>query len=255
MKKIGKHIAGAVLSFAIVAGTPQQANCGATILGIGGFDDAAFNSVMVGLLSSIEALNEIANSNTAKTLMHTAELADRMKAVVKKIDKLASKYQKGKIMLEMTAMCANIYTEFKELIRHIYDNEELLKIEEIEFFVHLLDYMVFDAVAEKIDKNGSLDVTKEAKSVAGGALEELIDVFKWMMEEQDENISATALNDRVRETYNKLARVSRDLQLMRRYTYGYLVAKRYRAGAYDNREYIRYVYYSKYRGMAVDKYK
>jgi DNA-binding protein YbaB len=226
----------------------KKANSGATILGIGGFSDDAFNAAIVSILSSIEALNGIANSNTAKTLGHTAELAEKLQQTVKKIDRMYTMYSKTKQVIEMGRMTVSIFADFMELVKHIYDNEELLALEEIEMLCHLLDYVVFDAVAEN-----KSSVTREADAVGGGALKTLTNMFDWIKEERDDAVSFTELDRKVAETYAKLLRISRDLRLMRRYTYGYMVAKRYRSGAYDNREYVHYVYYSKYRGIMMQE--
>jgi hypothetical protein len=247
MKKVRKHIGRALLVAAFIIAGTKEASSGATILGIGGFDDAAFNSVMVGILSSIESLNGIANSNTMKMLGHTQELAEKLQKTVKKIDRMYTTYSKMRKVIEMGYMSVTIFRDFLELVRHIYDNEELLTIEEIEMLCHLLDYVVFDAVAEKAGTGASFK--QEASAVGGGALDKLTGMFDWIKEERDDAVSFTELDRMVSETYTKLTNISRSLNLMRRYTYGYMVAKRYRSGAYDNREYIQYVYYSKYRGM------
>jgi hypothetical protein len=247
MARIKKHIAGALLAAAFFLGSTEKVQSGAQILGIGGFSDDAFNAAMVKILASIEALNGIANSNTAKMLGHTEELAKKLEKTVKKIDRMYTMYSKTNKVVEMGAMSISIFSDFIELVNHIYDNEELLTLEEIEMLCHLLDYVVFDAVAEKSGSGTSLK--REASAVGGGALDNLTSMFDWIKEERDDAVSFTELDLRVSETYTKLTGISRDLRLMRRYTYGYMVAKRYRRGAYDNREYIQYVYYSKYRGM------
>jgi hypothetical protein len=249
MKRVKKYTACALLTIALVFASIEKANSGAQILGIGGFSDDAFHAAMVKILASIEALNSIANSNTAQTLGHTKELADKLQQTVKKIDKMATRYKKMKTVLEMSAMTVNIFNDFLELVKHIYDNEELLAIEEIEMLCHLLDYLVFDAVAEKKAAGGEASLKHEASEVGGSALKNLTDMFDWIFEEKDETVNFSELDKKVAETYTKLTRVSRDLRIMRRYTYGYMVAKRYRRGAYDNREYVQYLYYSKYRTM------
>jgi hypothetical protein len=246
MRQIKKYTACALLAAALFFASTEKASSGAQILGIGGFSDDAFNTAIVGILSSIESLNQIANSNTAKTLGHTKELAEKLEKTIKKIDKMYTMYSKTKKVIEMGAMSVSIFNDFMELIKHIYDNEELLSIEEIELLCHLLDYAVFDAVA-----TNQSSVSREATAVGGSALKNLTDMFDWIKEERDDAVSFTELDLRVSETYAKLTRISRDLSLMRRYTYGYMVAKRYRRGAYDNREYVQHVYYSKYRSMAV----
>jgi hypothetical protein len=244
MARIKKHIAGALLAAAFFFGSTEKVQSGAQILGIGGFSDDAFNAAIVSILSAIESLNQIANSNTAQTLGHTKELADKLQKTVQKIDRMATMYKKTKTVIEMGTMSVMIFNDFLELVRHIYDNEELLAIEEIEMLCHLLDYVVFDAVASK-----QSSVAQEADDIGGGALKNLTNMFDWISEERDDAVSFTELDRKVSETYTTLTRISRDLALMRRYTYGYMVAKRYRKGAYDNWEYIQYVYYSKYRGM------
>jgi hypothetical protein len=248
MEKIKKHIVSVLLAGVFFLAGTKEASSGATILGIGGFDDAMFNTIMVEILASIESLNGIANSNTMKMLGHTEELAKKLEKTVRKIDRMATMYKKTTTVIEMGVMSYTIFTDFIELVEHIYDNEELLMVEEIEMLCHLLDYVVFDAVAEK--RSG---VKRESANVGGGALKGLTDLFDWISEERDDAISFTELDKKVSETYAKLTRISRDLNLMRRYTYGYMVAKRYRRGAYDNREYVQYVYYSKYRGMLPTK--
>jgi DNA-binding protein YbaB len=246
MVRIKKYMLNGLLAAAVFFASTEKASSGAQIFGIGGFSDDAFNTAIVGILSSIESLNQIANSNTAKTLGHTKELAEKLEKTVKKIDRMYAMYSKTKKVVEMGAMSVSIFSDFMELVKHIYDNEELLAIEEVEMLCHLLDYVVFDAVAAS-----QSSVSQEASAVGGGALKNLTDMFDWIKEERDDAVSFTELDRKVSETYLKLTRISRDLRLMRRYTYGYMVAKRYRRGAYDNREYVQYVYYSKYRGMAV----
>jgi hypothetical protein len=246
MVRIKKHMLNGLLAAALFFASTEKASSGTQIFGIGGFSDDAFNTAIVGILSSIESLNQIANSNTAKTLGHTKELAEKLEKTIKKIDKMYTMYSKTKKVIEMGAMSVGIFNDFMELIKHIYDNEELLSIEEIELLCHLLDYAVFDAVAANRSS-----VSREASAVGGSALKNLTDMFDWIKEERDDAVSFTELDLRVSETHAKLTRISRDLSLMRRYTYGYMVAKRYRRGAYDNREYVQHVYYSKYRGMAV----
>jgi hypothetical protein len=244
MGKLKKYTASALLAAAFFIGGTKEARSGAQIFGIGGFSDDAFNTAIVGILSAIEGLNQIANSNTAQTLGHTKELAEKLQKTVRKIDRMATRYRKMKAVIEMGVQSVTIFSDFLELVKHIYDNEELLVVEEIEMLCHLLDYVVFDAVAAQ----GS-SVQREAAAVGGGALKGLTDMFDWVAEEKDESVSVSELDRKVAETQAKLTRISRDLNLMRRYTYGYMVSKRYRRGAYDNREYVHYVYYSKYRGM------
>ena len=248
MVRTKKYMAIALLAAAFFLAGTKPATSGAQIFGIGGFSDDAFNAAMVKILASIEALNGIANSNTAKTMGHTAELAKKLESTVKKIDRMATMYRKTRTVIEMGAMSVTIFNDFLELVKHIYDNEELLALEEIEMLCHLLDYVVFDAVAEK-QSPSQADVKREAAGIGGGALKGLTDLFDWISEERDDAISFTELDKRVSETHSKLTHISRDLKLIRRYTYGYMVAKRYRRGAYDNREYVQYVYYSKYRSM------
>jgi DNA-binding protein YbaB len=244
MARIKQYIISTLLAAAFFFGSTEKVQSGAQILGIGGFSDDAFNAAMVKILASIEALNGIANSNTAKTMGHTAELAEKLQKTVKKIDKMATTYKKMKTVVEMGKLSVMIFNDFLELVRHIYDNEELLALEEIEMLCHLLDYVVFDAVASK-----QSSVTQEVDAVGGGALKNLTVLFDWISEERDDAVSFTELDRKVSEAHATLTHVSRDLALMRRYTYGYMVAKRYRRGAYDNREYVQYLYYSKYREM------
>lgn len=215
-------------------------------------------ATMLTLLASMESLSQIANSNTVKMLGNLEETTKKLEAIKKKVDKIGRLYQKSKIVIEMGAMTVSIYNEFVELVKHIYNNEQFLKIEEIEFFVDLLDFVIFDAVAEQKTAGTKMSsvLKKSSKDIAGGALQSLTDMLDWIVEEQDESGSSRKeLEESVAKTYQKLSRTSRDLRLMRHYAYSYLVAKRYRAGAFDNREYIRFVYYSKYRNMGVNKYK
>ncbi|MDR1226910.1 MAG: hypothetical protein LBK47_08455 [Prevotellaceae bacterium] len=244
MKRVKKYAACALLTIALFFMSIEKANSGGQVLGIGGFSDDAFNTVIVQTLAAIEALNGIANSNTFQMMGYTKEMAEKLQKTVKKIDRMYTMYSKTQKVIEMGVMSVAIFNDFVELVKHIYDNEELLALEEIELFCDLLDYVVFDAVVAN-----QSSVKREAKAIGGGAMKSLTDMFDWIKEERDDAVSFTELDRRVSETYVKLTRISRDLSLMRRYTYGYLVAKRYRRGAYDNREYVQYVYYSKYRGM------
>jgi hypothetical protein len=222
---------------------PSRRATSSIIPGVGESLDAS----MVGLLASIESLNVIANSNAVKVLSNTAEMADKMKKVVKVIKDMNDIFQKSKIVMEMAAMTVNIYNEYIAYVKEIYNNKELLGIEEIEMFVALLDYAIFDAVAADMDKGKKIS----AAGVAGGVFEELENIFDWIQTSDDEKVKYTDLEAKVAKTYNRLSSTSRDLRIMRKYTYGYMVAKRYRRGAFDNGEYIRYVYYSKYRQQAL----
>lgn len=223
------------------------------------FISESIQATMVSLLASMESLSAIANSNTIKMLGNLEAATKKIEAVKKKVDKIGRIYQRGKIVVEMGAMTVSIYSEFVQLVKHIYNNEQFLKIEEIEFFIHLLDYVIFDAVAEQQEASGGKTTSilaKGSKDVAGGALQGLTDMLDWIVEEADESGSSRKdLEESVAKTYQKLSRTARDLRLMRHYAYSYMVGKRYRAGAFDNREYIRYVYYTKYRNMGVSKYK
>ncbi|MDR1417274.1 MAG: hypothetical protein LBJ57_07660 [Prevotellaceae bacterium] len=248
MVAVKKYVARALLAGAFFFMGTEQANSGGQILGIGGFSDDAFNAAIVATLSAIESLNEIANSNTAKTLGHTKELAEQLAKTVKRIDRMATTYKKMKMVAEMGMMSVTIFKDFLELVKHIYNNEELLAIEEVEMLCHLLDYAVFDAVAANQASGGKgFDV----EDVGGGVLKQLTDMVDWIFEEKDESVTYSELDRRVTETHIALTRIYHELRLIRRYTYGYMVAKRYRRGAYDNWEYVQHVYYSKYREMII----
>ncbi|MDR1226830.1 MAG: hypothetical protein LBK47_08040 [Prevotellaceae bacterium] len=251
----------ALLAAIMFFASTEKANSGAQVLGIGGFSDDAFNTAIVGVLSSMEALSQIANSNTVQMMGDLKKTAEQLDAINKKIQSVGEYYRRSQIVLEMTAMTVNILNECMELVRHIYDNEQFLAIEEVEFFVHLLDYVVFDGIAEEKKKNSdkaAVQIAKrQASDVGGGALKSLVDVLDWVVESKEAagggNINAE-LQASVEKTYRKLSETSYNLRLMRRYSYAYLVQKRYRAGAFDNREYIRYVYYTKYHQKAADKW-
>ncbi|GHT16747.1 hypothetical protein AGMMS4956_19730 [Bacteroidia bacterium] len=255
MKKVRKYFISGVLTIVLLLTVCPKANSGAQVFGIGGFSDDAFNTAIVGTLSRIEALNAIANSNTVQTMLSTLEMAEKMKKVITVIQEINDVFKKSKIVMEMAAMTVNIYNEYIAFVQTIYHNEELLELEEIEMFVNLLDYAIFDKVAEKIKKQEDASLKHTAKDVAGGAFQQLEDIFQWIKTSHTDKDHYTALEAKVAVTYNKLSRTSRDLRIMRKYCYSYMVSKRYRRGAFDNGEYIKYVYYSKFRQQAVQKYR
>ncbi|GHV64536.1 hypothetical protein FACS1894199_03030 [Bacteroidia bacterium] len=243
MKKIQKVFVSMTLTVTLLFTTTNQVNSGIPIL------DDGMQASMVGLLASIESLNSIANSNTVKVLSHAADMAESMAKVVRVIQDMSDLFQKSKIVMEMAVMTVNIYHEYIEFVNEIYRNEDLLAIEEIEMFVKLLDYTVFDAAAEAMNKGEKTTL----KGVAGGAFQQLEDIFLWIKTSGYEKQTYQDLENKVAITYQKLSRTSRDLRIMRKYAYAYMVSNRYRKGAFNNSEYIRYVYYSRHRQAAVKK--
>jgi hypothetical protein len=240
-----------MLVVGVYFGTMPKANSGITVFGVGGFDDAAWNAMIVEVLGAIEMLNTVANSNTFQMMGSLKEMREKVQKVAETAKKIHAAYTKSKTVLEMGAMTASTVSAYAEMIKHIKDHGELLNPEHIKFFSNLLDYAVFDVIAAGEKKDST--VNKSAADVGGGVLDQLKDIFNWILNNPDSEVERIKLDERVAATYKELARINRDLRVVQRYVYSFLVMKRYKSGVYDNAEYIKYVYDSKYSTMATKK--
>jgi hypothetical protein len=206
-----------------------------TILGFN-FTEDGWNAALLGALTGIQTLNEVANSRLFDMLGDVSELKKNINKVVEVSKKVFEYYHQGERVYELSAAVVWLYSEYYKTMAEIAKHSDLLSPEEITYLVKIMDYVVFSS-----SNIGGGTTRRETNTVAGGIVGEASELMNFFIDAKNEQ-SAMNIKTVMEKAEITLKKTVVDLMVIQKYVYSFLNRKRYNAGAYDM-EAVRKQYY------------
>ncbi|WP_289198912.1 hypothetical protein [Bacteroides acidifaciens] len=176
----------------------------------------------------------IQSSQLGATAAQVYKTVDEMKEEVMKVIKVANAivdmYQESQELIAASDQTITIYKVYLETLTYISKNQIYLTNAQIDVLIKTMDAAAFDLAADDSPR------PKGLKRVAGGALENLPQLIKWMTDAQGSNImDFVNLMD---ITTDKIQTCRRKTESASRYCRSVIRQAKIHAGVYDLQEVI-----------------